>query len=111
MSPTCLAVRRSELVWNSSSWDAGLKPNPLVVFLSFSEEALGASLVPVPGLRDCKQGFDSSQCSNPGRDLSTDTDPGGNARHATRFLQESHVDVKDSNDPLLLARCRAVPES
>eukprot|EP00959_Pyramimonas_sp_CCMP1952_P412660 8647243-Pyramimonas_sp.AAC.1 len=59
-SSTGLAARRPPLVSNSSSQDVGLRPKPLVALLSFSEEALGASLAPVPGSRRCKQCFDSS---------------------------------------------------
>eukprot|EP00959_Pyramimonas_sp_CCMP1952_P070725 1476534-Pyramimonas_sp.AAC.1 len=60
ISSTSLAVRRLELVSNFSSLDVGMRPNPLVVFLSFSEKTLGVPLAPVPGLRRCKQCFDSS---------------------------------------------------
>eukprot|EP00959_Pyramimonas_sp_CCMP1952_P240843 5033485-Pyramimonas_sp.AAC.1 len=62
----------------------GFETEPPVVFLSLSEKALGASLAQAPGLRQRRQCFDSSQCSNPGRDPSTDAGPGGNIKHATR---------------------------
>eukprot|EP00959_Pyramimonas_sp_CCMP1952_P391760 8209952-Pyramimonas_sp.AAC.1 len=46
--------------------------------------ALGASLVPAPGLRHCRQRLDSLWRSNPGGDMSTDADPDGKAQHTTR---------------------------
>eukprot|EP00959_Pyramimonas_sp_CCMP1952_P178306 3727216-Pyramimonas_sp.AAC.1 len=75
-----------------------MRPKPLVVLLSFSQKALGASLAPVSGFRRCKQCFDSSRGSKPGGGRCADADTGG---------KESHVDAKASNDPLLVARCRA----
>eukprot|EP00959_Pyramimonas_sp_CCMP1952_P427048 8944296-Pyramimonas_sp.AAC.1 len=65
ISSTGLAVSRLLLVSNSSSQDAGRRQRPLVALLSFSGEARGASLVPVPGSKHCKQCFDSSLRSNP----------------------------------------------
>eukprot|EP00959_Pyramimonas_sp_CCMP1952_P007806 163178-Pyramimonas_sp.AAC.2 len=84
MSSTCLAARRLELVSNSSSWDVGVIPKPLAVFLSFSDKALDTPLVPTPGLRRRQQCLDSSRRSNPGRDLSTYAEPYGNVKHGAR---------------------------
>eukprot|EP00974_Lingulodinium_polyedra_P015274 1480336-Lingulodinium_polyedra.AAC.1 len=60
MSSTCLADLTSFIISNSGSNDAELKPKCVVVFFSLREKALGASFVPVPGLRHCKQCTDSS---------------------------------------------------
>ena len=88
--------------------------------MSFSENARGASLAPVPGSRRRKQRRGSSQDSKPGRDLRTVAEPSGNAKHAARSFspaaaasspcvrfQEGLVDVQRCYDPLLLARGRA----
>eukprot|EP00959_Pyramimonas_sp_CCMP1952_P130952 2738137-Pyramimonas_sp.AAC.1 len=84
ISSKLLAVSKLLLVSHSSSWDMGRRPKPLVALLSFSERARGASLVPVPGFKHCRQCFGSSQCSNPGRVRGTVADPGGKVKHATR---------------------------
>eukprot|EP00959_Pyramimonas_sp_CCMP1952_P245739 5135858-Pyramimonas_sp.AAC.2 len=66
MSSPWLAVSRLLLVSTPRcrTWVFNVKPR-------------GASLVPVPGMRHCKQCFDSSQCSNPGRVRSAVANPGG----------------------------------
>eukprot|EP00959_Pyramimonas_sp_CCMP1952_P399783 8376795-Pyramimonas_sp.AAC.2 len=87
MSSTCLAESRLLLASNSSSQDVGLRPKPLVILLNFSGRARGASLVPVPGSRHCRQCFDSSSRSNPGSVRSAVADPGGRVKHATRSRQ------------------------
>eukprot|EP00974_Lingulodinium_polyedra_P110490 10685668-Lingulodinium_polyedra.AAC.1 len=60
ISSTCLADLMSFIISKTGSNDAELKPKCLVVFFSLRENALGASFVPAPGLRHCKQCTDSS---------------------------------------------------
>eukprot|EP00959_Pyramimonas_sp_CCMP1952_P396475 8306789-Pyramimonas_sp.AAC.1 len=60
VSSTFSAVNKWLLVSNTSSQDADRTPKPLVALLSLNEKARGATLVPVPGFKHCKQGFVSS---------------------------------------------------
>eukprot|EP00974_Lingulodinium_polyedra_P078442 7595504-Lingulodinium_polyedra.AAC.1 len=60
MSSTCFADLRSCIISNSGSNDAEANPKCLVVSFNLSENALGASLVPMPGFKHRKQCKDSS---------------------------------------------------